>query len=458
MFSKLLIANRGEIAVRIIRACRELGIRTVAVYSEADRGALHVRMADEAFCIGPPPAADSYLNIPNIMSTAELLGVDAIHPGYGFLAENPHFAEICRDVNITFVGPSPEAIAAMGNKAAARQRMKAAGVPVIPGSDGPVRSEAEAWELARSLGFPLIVKASAGGGGRGMRIVHTREELRRALQTAQAEAEAAFGSGELYLEKYVEEPRHIEVQILADAHHNIIHLGARDCSIQRRHQKLLEESPPPGLRDRFLRALGKAAVRAAHAINYTGAGTVEFLVDRDGHFYFMEMNTRIQVEHPVTEMVTGVDIVKWQIRIAAGERLTLHQGEVEFRGHAIECRINAEDPRHDFRPAPGTLTAFVPPGGPGVRVDTHAFAGYTIPPYYDSLVAKVIAWGADRTEAIARMRRALQEFEIAGVPTTIPFHLMVLDNAFFRRGEVYTNFVQRRIDLAALASAASPGR
>ncbi|MDR7560115.1 MAG: ATP-grasp domain-containing protein, partial [Armatimonadota bacterium] len=347
---------------------------------------------------------------------------------------------------------------AMGNKAAARQRMKAAGVPVIPGSDGPVRSEAEAWELARSLGFPLIVKASAGGGGRGMRIVHTREELRRALQTAQAEAEAAFGSGELYLEKYVEEPRHIEVQILADAHHNIIHLGARDCSIQRRHQKLLEESPPPGLRDRFLRALGKAAVRAAHAINYTGAGTVEFLVDRDGHFYFMEMNTRIQVEHPVTEMVTGVDIVKWQIRIAAGERLTLHQGEVEFRGHAIECRINAEDPRHDFRPAPGTLTAFVPPGGPGVRVDTHAFAGYTIPPYYDSLVAKVIAWGADRTEAIARMRRALQEFEIAGVPTTIPFHLMVLDNAFFRRGEVYTNFVQRRIDLAALASAASPGR
>ncbi|MDR7405035.1 MAG: acetyl-CoA carboxylase biotin carboxylase subunit, partial [Armatimonadota bacterium] len=455
---KLLIANRGEIAVRIIRACRELGIRTVAVYSEADRGALHVRMADEAFCIGPPPAADSYLNIPNIMSTAELLGVDAIHPGYGFLAENPHFAEICRDVNITFVGPSPEAIAAMGNKAAARQRMKAAGVPVIPGSDGPVRSEAEAWELARSLGFPLIVKASAGGGGRGMRIVHTREELRRALQTAQAEAEAAFGSGELYLEKYVEEPRHIEVQILADAHHNIIHLGARDCSIQRRHQKLLEESPPPGLRDRFLRALGKAAVRAAHAINYTGAGTVEFLVDRDGHFYFMEMNTRIQVEHPVTEMVTGVDIVKWQIRIAAGERLTLHQGEVEFRGHAIECRINAEDPRHDFRPAPGTLTAFVPPGGPGVRVDTHAFAGYTIPPYYDSLVAKVIAWGADRTEAIARMRRALQEFEIAGVPTTIPFHLTVLDNAFFRRGEVYTNFVQRRIDLAALASAASPGR
>jgi acetyl-CoA carboxylase biotin carboxylase subunit len=458
MFKKLLIANRGEIAVRIIRACRELGIRTVAVYSEADRASLHVRMADEAFCIGPPPAAESYLNIPNIMSTAELLGVDAIHPGYGFLAENPHFSEICRDVNITFVGPSPEAIAAMGNKAAARQRMKAAGVPVVPGSDGPVRTEAEALEVARAVGFPLIVKASAGGGGRGMRVVHTREDLRRALQTAQAEAEAAFGSGEVYLEKYVEEPRHIEVQILADTHHNVIHLGARDCSIQRRHQKLLEECPPPGLRDRFVRALGKAAVRAAHAINYTGAGTVEFLVDRDGHFYFMEMNTRIQVEHPVTEAVTGVDIVAWQIRIAAGERLTLHQGDVEFRGHAIECRINAEDPRHDFRPAPGTITTFVPPGGPGVRVDTHAYAGYTIPPYYDSLIAKVIAWGTDRAEAIARMRRALQEFEIGGVPTTIPFHLMVLDNAFFRRGEVYTNFVQRRIDLAALAPAASPGR
>jgi len=454
MFRKVLIANRGEIAVRIIRACRELGIRTAAVYSEADRQSLHVRMADEAFCIGPPPPADSYLNIPNIMSTAELLGVDAIHPGYGFLSENPHFSEICQDVKITFVGPSPEAIAAMGNKSQARERMRGAGVPVIPGSDGPVRSENEALDISRHIGFPLIVKASAGGGGRGMRLVHTREDLRRALQTAQAEAEAAFGDNEIYIEKYVEEPRHIEVQILADKHGNTLYLGARDCSIQRRHQKLLEEAPPPGLRDRFIRVLGKAAAKAAHAINYSGAGTVEFLVDRDGHYYFMEMNTRIQVEHPITEMVTGIDIVKAQIQAAAGERLSINQGDVETRGHAIECRINAEDPRYDFRPAPGRLVQFIPPGGPGIRVDTHAYAGYTIPPHYDSLVAKLIAWGPNRAEAIARMRRALQEFEITGVPTTIPFHLMVLDNAFFRRGEVYTNFVQRRIDLSALHHAA----
>ncbi|HEU5299940.1 MAG TPA: acetyl-CoA carboxylase biotin carboxylase subunit [bacterium] len=450
MFRKLLIANRGEIAVRVIRACRELGIRTVAVYSEADRNALHVRLADEAFCIGPPPAADSYLNIPNIMSTAELLGVDAIHPGYGFLAENPHFSEICQDVKITFVGPTPQAIAAMGNKSEARQRMKAAGVPVIPGSDGPVRSDQDALDAAKRIGFPLIVKASAGGGGRGMRLVHTRDDLRRALSAAQGEAEASFGSGEVYIEKYVEEPRHIEVQILADTHKNVIHLGARDCSIQRRHQKLLEESPPPALRERFIRALGKAATRAAHAIDYTGAGTIEFLVDRDGHFYFMEMNTRIQVEHPVTEMVTGIDLVKQQILVADGQKLPVAQGDIAFHGHAIECRINAEDPKLEFRPAPGTVAAFVPPGGPGIRVDTHAFSGYAIPPYYDSLIAKVIAWGTDRGEAIARMRRALTEFVITGVPTTIPFHLLVLDNAFFRRGEVYTNFVQRRIDLASL--------
>jgi acetyl-CoA carboxylase biotin carboxylase subunit len=453
LFRKVLIANRGEIAVRVIRACRELNLRTVAVYSEADRGALHVRMADEAFCIGPAQPAESYLNIPNIMSTAELLGVDAIHPGYGFLAENPHFSEICQDVKITFIGPSPEAIAAMGNKAAARQRMRAAGVPVIPGSDGPVRGESEAMDVSKSTGFPLIVKASAGGGGRGMRLVHTRDDLRRALQTAQSEAESSFGSAEIYIEKYVEEPRHIEVQVLGDKHGTLIHLGARDCSIQRRHQKLLEEAPPPGIRDRFLRALGKAATRAAHAIGYSGAGTVEFLVDREGHFYFMEMNTRIQVEHPVTEMVTGVDLVKQQILAAAGEKLAFTQGDVEFKGHALECRINAEDPRHDFRPAPGRITAFVPPGGPGVRVDTHVYTGYSVPPYYDSLLAKVIAWGTDRTEAIARMRRALLEFEIHGVPTTIPFHLMVLDNAFFRRGEVYTNFVARRLDLANLRSA-----
>ena len=450
MFRKLLIANRGEIAVRVIRACRELGIRTVAVFSEADRNALHVRLADEAFCIGPPPAADSYLNIPNIMSTAELLGVDAIHPGYGFLAENPHFSEICEDVKITFVGPTPQAIGAMGNKSEARERMKSAGVPVIPGSDGPIRSDQDALDVAKRIGFPLIVKASAGGGGRGMRLVHTRDDLRRALQAAQGEAEAAFGSGEVYIEKYVEEPRHIELQILADKHKNVVHLGARDCSIQRRHQKLLEESPPPGLRERFVRTLGKAATRAAHAIDYTGAGTVEFLVDRDGHYYFMEMNTRIQVEHPVTEMITGIDLVKQQILVAAGEKLPFSQGDIAFHGHALECRINAEDPRLDFRPCPGTIGQFVPPGGPGIRVDTHAFGGYAIPPHYDSLIAKVIAWGTDRNEAIARMRRALTEFVITDVPTTIPFHLHVLDNAFFRRGEVYTNFVQRRIDLATL--------
>jgi len=450
MFRKVLIANRGEIAVRIIRACRELGIRTVAVYSEADRNSLHVRLADEAFCIGPPPSGESYLNIPNIISTAELLGVDAIHPGYGFLAENPQFAEICEDCHITFIGPPSSAIAAMGNKARARELMRKAGVPVVPGSEGPVRSESKALEVAKGIGFPLIVKASGGGGGRGMRVVHNLEDLRMALQQAQAEAEAAFGNREVYLERYVTEPRHIEVQILADTKGNIIHLGERDCSIQRRHQKLIEESPAPRLHLGLRKALWKAAIRAAEAIGYVGAGTVEFLVDQENRFYFIEMNTRIQVEHPVTEMVTGVDLVKEQIRIAAGEPLRISQRDVTFTGHAIECRINAEDPRNDFRPSPGTVTTFTPPGGPGIRVDTHVYSGYAIPPYYDSLIAKVIAWGRDREEAISRMKRALQEFEIGGVKTTIPFHLRVLENAFFRRGEVYTNFVQRRIDLSTL--------
>jgi acetyl-CoA carboxylase biotin carboxylase subunit len=450
MFRKVLIANRGEIAVRIIRACRELGIRTVAVYSEADRNSLHVRLADEAFCIGPPPSGESYLNIPNIISTAELLGVDAIHPGYGFLAENPQFAEICEDCHITFIGPPSSAIAAMGNKARARELMRKAGVPVVPGSEGPVRSESKALEVAKSIGFPLIVKASGGGGGRGMRVVHNLEDLRMALQQAQAEAEAAFGDREVYLERYVTEPRHIEVQILADTKGNIIHLGERDCSIQRRHQKLIEESPAPRLHPGLRKALGRAAIRAAEAIGYVGAGTVEFLVDQENRFYFIEMNTRIQVEHPVTEMVTGIDLVKEQIRIAAGEPLRISQRDVTFTGHALECRINAEDPRNDFRPSPGTVTTFIPPGGPGIRVDTHVYSGYTIPPYYDSLIAKVIAWGRDREEAISRMKRALQEFEIGGVKTTIPFHLRVLENAFFRRGEVYTNFVQRRIDLSTL--------
>ncbi|MBI3998704.1 MAG: acetyl-CoA carboxylase biotin carboxylase subunit [Armatimonadetes bacterium] len=450
MFHKVLVANRGEIAVRVIRACHELGIRTVAVYSEADRSSLHVKMADEAFCIGPAPSTASYLNIPNIMSTAELLGVDAIHPGYGFLAENPHFAEIVADSKIAFIGPPARAIEAMGNKSAARAQMQRSGVPVIPGSDGVIRSEREAFEIARQTGYPLIIKAAAGGGGRGMRVVHTPQDLTTGLQIARRESEAAFGDGHVYIEKYIEEPRHVEVQILADRQGTIIHLGARDCSIQRRHQKLLEESPPPRLRERTLAGLYRAAIRAAQAIGYVNAGTVEFLVDAHENFYFMEMNTRIQVEHPVTEAVTGLDLVKEQIRIAAGERLQISQRDVTFQGHALECRLNAEDPRHDFRPSPGLITEFVPPGGPGVRVDTHCYVGYAIPPHYDSLLAKVITWGRGRDEAIARMRRALLEFEIAGIKTTIPFHLNVLDNAFFRRGEVYTNFVQRRIDPATL--------
>jgi acetyl-CoA carboxylase, biotin carboxylase subunit len=449
MFKKILVANRGEIAVRVIRACRELGVRTAAVYSEADRDALHVRLADEAFCIGPPPSRDSYLNIPNIMATAELLGVDAIHPGYGFLAENPHFAEICQDCKITFIGPPPEAIHKMGDKAAARQLMRKAGIPVIPGSPGPIRDEAAALAAARGAGYPLIIKAAAGGGGRGMRVVHSAADLRRAFTAAQQEAEAAFGNGEVYIEKYLEEPRHIEVQVIADGRGTVIAVGERDCSVQRRHQKLLEESPAVGLTPRLRRALLRAAVRAAEVVGYVNAGTVEFLVEGTSHLYFIEMNTRIQVEHPVTEMVTSTDLVKEQIRIAAGERLSLPR-EVESRGHAIECRVNAEDPSRDFLPSPGQITAFVPPGGPGIRVDTHAFAGYTIPPNYDSLIAKVVAWGRDRDEAITRMQRALGEFEIGGVQTTIPLHLEILDNAFFRKGEVYVNFVQRRVDLGGL--------
>jgi len=446
VFRKVLVANRGEIAVRVIRACHELGIRTVAVYSEADRASLHVKMADEAFCIGAAPPASSYLNIPNIMSTAELLGVDAIHPGYGFLAENPHFAEIVADCKIAFVGPPPRAIEAMRNKSAARERMQKAGVPIIPGSNGAITAERDARDIARLVGYPLIIKAAAGGGGRGMRVVHTPEDLDVALQTARSESEAAFGDGQVYIEKYITEPRHVEVQILADRHGTIVHLGARDCSIQRRHQKLIEESPPPRLRERTLSGLTRAAVRAVQTIGYVNAGTLEFLIDGHENFYFMEMNTRIQVEHPVTEMVTGLDLVKEQLRIAAGERLSYSQRDIEVRGHALECRINAEDPRHDFRPSPGVITSFHPPGGPGVRVDTHCYPGYAIPPQYDSLLAKVIAWGRDREEAVARMRRALTEFDVGGIRTTIPFHLRVLDNAFFRRGEVYTNFVHRRIN------------
>lgn len=450
MFRKVLVANRGEIAVRVIRACHDLGIRSVAVYSEADRASLHVKLADEAFCIGPAASAASYLNIPNIIGTAELLGVDAIHPGYGFLAENPRFAEIVADCKIAFIGPPPRAIELMGDKAAAREQMQKAGVPIIPGSNGVVADEREAREAARLIGYPLIIKAAAGGGGRGMRVVHTPADLPAGVQTAQAEAEGAFGDGRVYLEKYIDQPRHVEVQVLADRHGTILHLGERDCSIQRRHQKLIEESPPPRMRERTLSAMARAGVRAAAAIGYVNAGTIEFLVDASESFFFMEMNTRIQVEHPVTEMVTGLDIVKEQIRIASGERILFGQRDVESKGHALECRVNAEDPRHNFRPSAGTITSFHPPGGPGVRIDTHCYAGYAIPPHYDSLIAKVITWGRDREEAIARMRRALLEFEIGGIRTTIPFHLKVLDNAFFRRGEVSTNFVQRRIELDAL--------
>ncbi|MDI6771702.1 MAG: acetyl-CoA carboxylase biotin carboxylase subunit [bacterium] len=449
MFRKLLVANRGEIAVRVIRACREMGISTVAVYSEADRTSMHVKMADEAFCIGPAPSAGSYLNIPNIMSTAELTGVDAIHPGYGFLAENPRFAEIVAGCKITFVGPPSRAIELMGDKAAARGQMQKAGVPIIPGTHGTVSGVREALEAARGTGYPLVIKAAAGGGGRGMRIAQTAEDLPEALQSAQREAEAAFGDGRVYIEKYLQEPRHIEVQVLADAHGTVLHLGTRDCSIQRRHQKLIEESPPPRMRERTLAALGRTAVRAAQAIGYVNAGTVEFLVDAHENIYFMEMNTRIQVEHPVTEAVTGLDLVKEQIRLAAGEKLRFGPRDLEFRGHALECRINAEDPRHGFRPSAGTITGFIPPGGPGIRVDTHCYTGYAVPPNYDSLIAKVIAWGRDRDEAIMRMRRALLEFEVEGIRTTISFHLRVLDNAFFRRGEVYTNFVARRLEVDA---------
>lgn len=445
MFKKILIANRGEIALRIIRACREMDIETVAVFSEADRNALHVRAADQAICIGPHASAKSYLNIPNIISAAELTGVDAIHPGYGFLSENARFAEICESCGITFIGPSPKAIETMGDKATARKTMIEAGVPVVPGSKEVIKDLEQASKIAQEIGYPVMIKASAGGGGKGMRIAQNAKELHKMIQAAQTEAQAAFGNPEIYLEKYVEEPRHIEFQILADKFGNVIHLGERDCSLQRRNQKLLEEAPSTALTPELRKAMGEAAVKAAKAANYSSAGTIEFLLDKHGNYYFIEMNTRIQVEHPVTELVTGVDLVKEQIRIAAGEPLTLKQEDVEIRGWAMECRINAENPDKNFMPSPGTIEFYHVPGGPGVRVDSAAYQGYTIPPYYDSMVGKLIVWGADREEAIQRMRRALEEFVIEGIHTTIPFHLKVLDNAFFRRGEVYTNFIQRRI-------------
>ncbi|MEW6695731.1 MAG: acetyl-CoA carboxylase biotin carboxylase subunit [Bacillota bacterium] len=445
MFKKILIANRGEIALRIIRACQELGIKTVMVYSEADRDSLPVRLADEAYCIGPAPSAKSYLNITNIISAAEVSGADAIHPGYGFLAENANFAMICEDCGITFIGPSTHAIEYMGNKALARSTMIEAGVPVVPGSEGAVTNDEEAIAIAKEIGYPVLIKASAGGGGRGMRVAHSEDDLLKAIATARNEAQAAFGNGDVYLEKYVEQPRHIEIQVLGDKAGNLVYLGERDCSVQRRNQKVIEEAPSVALTPSLRRKMGETAIKASKAVGYYNAGTVEFLLDKNNRFYFIEMNTRIQVEHPVTELITGIDLIKEQIRIAAGEALGYGQNDIRIDGWAIECRINAEDPDKNFMPHPGTIQLYHPPGGLGVRVDSAAFTGYKIPPFYDSMIGKLIVWGRDRDEAIRRMQRALDEFVVEGIPTTIPFHKKVLNNAFFRRGEVYTNFIQRRL-------------
>ena len=441
-FQKILIANRGEIAVRIIRACREMGIATVAVYSEADRDALHVRMADEAYCIGPAASKDSYLNITNIMSIATLTEVDAIHPGYGFLAENADFAEICEQCNIAFIGPSPEAISRMGDKSEAKRTMKEAGVPVIPGSDGLVESVEEAVEIGRQIGYPIVIKATAGGGGKGIRIAANEDELVSQIVAAQQEAEKAFGDAGVYLEKYLTGMKHVEIQILADQHGNVVHLGERDCSVQRRRQKLIEEAPCPTLTEEVRARMGEAAVRAAKAVGYAGAGTLEFLLGPDGQFYFMEMNTRIQVEHPVTEQITGIDIVKQMILIAQGEPLPFRQEDIRFNGWSIECRINAEVPERQFIPSPGRISFYLPAGGIGVRVDSAAYPGYTIPPHYDSMIAKLIVWADTREEAILRMKRALSEFEIDGVHTTIPFHLKVMDHKRFLRGDFDIKFLE----------------
>ncbi|WP_227765993.1 acetyl-CoA carboxylase biotin carboxylase subunit [Zhaonella formicivorans] len=445
MFKKVLVANRGEIALRVIRACQEMDIKTVAIYSEADKNSAHVQLADEAICIGPAQSNRSYLNIPSVISAAQVTGADAIHPGYGFLAENANFAEMCATSNITFIGPPPMAMETMGSKAKARETMIKAGVPVVPGSEGIVTSEDEALQIAAQIGYPVMVKASAGGGGRGMRTAQDEAGLKQALQMAQREAEAAFGDSQVYLEKFIEEPRHIEIQILADRYGNTVYLGERDCSVQRRHQKILEEAPSLAVTPELRRKMGEVAVRAAQAVKYHSAGTIEFLLDKYGNFYFMEMNTRIQVEHPVTEMITGIDLVKEQIRIAFGEELGYRQQDIKFNGWAMECRINAEDPDHDFRPSPGTISALHIPGGFGVRVDSAVYQGYQIPPYYDSMIGKLIVWAPDREQAIKKMRRALKEFKIEGVKTTIPFHLKVLDNPYFQKGEVFTNFIQTRM-------------
>jgi acetyl-CoA carboxylase, biotin carboxylase subunit len=443
MFSKILIANRGEIALRIIRACRELGVRTVAVYSQADKNSLHVRFADEAICIGQAASSQSYLNIPAIISAAEITDVEAIHPGYGFLSENPHFAEICESCRITFIGPTPENIRLMGDKMAARTTMKKAGLPIVPGSAAIIKGKDEALKTAKAIGYPVIIKAAAGGGGRGMRICHNDLTLVSSLMTAQTEAEANFGNPNVYIERYIEKPRHIEIQVLGDKFGHIIHLGERDCSIQRRHQKLLEESPSSAVDSKLRKRLGEMVTKALKSVNYVSAGTIEFLLDqRSQNVYFMEMNTRIQVEHPVTEMVTGIDLVKEQIRIAAGEKLHFQQDDIQIKGAAIECRINAEDYENNFMPSPGKIENLILPGGPGVRLDTHIYSGYEIPTHYDSLIAKLIVHGRNRQEAIKIMRRALGEFQISPIKTTISFHAKLMENPLFLKGDISTHFVQ----------------
>ena len=447
MFKKILIANRGEIALRIIHACRELGIKTVAVYSEADENSLHVRFADEDVCIGPPRSADSYLNVPAIISAAEITGADAIHPGYGFLSESAYLAEVCEACHIRFIGPDPSVIKLLGDKARAKKAMRKAGVPMLPGSDGPVTGEEQALKVAKDIGYPIIIKAVAGGGGRGMRVVQNPGELPNALRTAQREAEAAFGNGDVYVEKYLKNPRHIEFQIIGDHHGNVVHLGERECSIQRRHQKLIEESPSPALSDKIRKKMGSLVVDAAKAVQYTNAGTFEFLMDSTGNIFFIEANTRLQVEHGVTELVTGLDIVKLQIQIAAGHKLPFKQSDIVIRGHAMECRINAEHPE-TFTPSPGQIHAFSVGGGPGVRVDTFAHSECTVSPYYDSLVAKLMAHGKDRTEAIARMRRALEMSVVEGIRTTIPLHLKVIADADYQAGRINTAFMERYLPKA----------
>ncbi|MEW6116689.1 MAG: acetyl-CoA carboxylase biotin carboxylase subunit [Nitrospirota bacterium] len=454
MFKKILIANRGEIAVRVIRACKELGIRTVAIYSDIERESLHVRLADESICIGPASPIQSYLNIPAILSAAELTDSEAIHPGYGFLSENPQFVEACATSGITFIGPTPENMRVGGDKAKARQVMKRRGIPVVPGSDGPVATEEIALKTAKKIGFPVIIKASAGGGGRGMRIVSEEEELSQAFHMAQRESLAAFGSSEVYVEKYLPSIRHVEVQIISDGKGNVIHLGERDCSIQRRHQKLIEEAPSPIATEKFRKKIGELAVRAAKAMKYKNVGTIEFIVDQEQNIYFMEINTRVQVEHPITEELTGIDIIKEQIKIAAGFPLAYKQNQVKAAGHSMECRINAEDPER-FIPSPGKLTLFMPPGGPGIRIDTAAYTGWVVPPQYDSMIAKLVVHGKNREEAIAKMKRALDEFIIEGIKTTIPFHKKVLNHPDFIKGNFNTHFIER---MAESEGGSEPGK